>query len=82
MGNIVFLKSSSPSLLYKGGSTPFSSSEGENITALRCSESLSSKDGKQSGLYQLVLDGIAGERLFTINKLQFTVYSLLLTLNY
>ena len=45
----------------------------ENVNAFRCSESLSSKDGKQSGLYQLVLDGIAGGRLFTINKLQFTV---------
>lgn len=54
----------------------------EDVNAFRCSESLSSKDGKQCALYQLVLDGITGGRLFTINKLQLTVYSLLLTLNY
>ena len=62
MGNIVFLKSSSPSLLYKGGSTPFSSSEGENITALRYSELLSSKDEKTSCLCQIVQDGTSGGR--------------------
>ncbi len=46
----------------KGGSTPFSSSEGENITALRYSEQLSSKDEKTSCLCQIVQDGTSGGR--------------------
>lgn len=36
---------------------PFSSSQGGNITGLRCSELLSSKDEGPSGLCQIVRDG-------------------------
>lgn len=46
MVNIVFLKATHPFFPIKEGSTstPFSSSQGGNITGLRCSELLSSKD--------------------------------------